>query len=345
MSVLPYLQTIFSQSTKIVEQALLAAKIENGQKRSINEAGTGIIWQGDNLQSMARLAAAGVELDLIYLDPPYNSGANYFTSEKELAYKDSWQGGLAEYLEMMVPRLILCQKLLADSGVLALHVDSKTNSYLRLFLDEIFGADCFVNEIIWRYGKMANSSKRLAASHDTILIYSKSENHFFQAIPAGESEYRTRFERYLTDEKLLWGSVTTSRDQLIARRAKKIRFELGRELIDSDVLFDFSTEFKMQDDVFYDISIVKGNASEKVGFQTQKPVKLLERLITAWCPPDGLVADFFAGSGTTAVAADNLKRRWILAEQSEVSLTVLKKRLTESSGLMAETRLNIPEKP
>ena len=103
--------------------------------------------------------------------------------------------------------------------------------------------------------------------------------------------------------------------------------ELGRELVDEDVLFDFTSEFKVQDDVFYDISIIKGNAAERLGYDTQKPEKLLARLIEAACPPGGLVADFFGGSGTTAAVAQRTGRRFITGDVGAAAVSVMRARL------------------
>src|SRR5699024_920993 len=130
---------------------------------------------------------------------------------------------------------------------------------------------------IWRYGKMSNTRRRFPQNHDTLLVYSASDDWYFQPLHTQPSEYRARFLRDLTGNQVLYKTVKHREDKLIQRRIRARQRELGRELIDDDVLFDFDTERKVQDDVFTDISIVRGNAREGVGYDTQKPEKLLKR--------------------------------------------------------------------
>jgi adenine-specific DNA-methyltransferase len=134
------------------------------------------------------------------------------------------------------------------------------------------------------------------------------------------------------DNRVTYGAVKDSRDKLVVGRIRKVQADLGRDLRDADVLFDFDRERKAQDDVFYDISIVKGNAAENLPFDTQKPVKLVARLIDALCPPDGVVADLFAGSGTTAAAAEAAGRRWVVADAGPPAVMMTRKRLVTAGG-------------
>jgi adenine-specific DNA-methyltransferase len=134
------------------------------------------------------------------------------------------------------------------------------------------------------------------------------------------------------DNKLTYGNVLESDDKLIKLRIRKVEKELGRNLNSDDVLFDFDIEFKTQDDVFYDISIIKGNAAENLNFDTQKPEKLVERLIESCSPEGGLVADFFVGSGTTASVAERLGRRWIATDLGKPSVMITRKRLIDQDA-------------
>ncbi len=296
-----------------------------GSKPQTAATGTLLDLQGNHLLHMDNHAAMAMippaSLDFIYIDPPFASNATYqqrialpgHTIVRE-AYTDTWPDGLSSYLEYLVPRLITMKGLLKPTGTLCVHLDTHSSHYVKIALDAIFGPDLFINEVIWRYGKMSNSSRRFPQNHDTLLLYGASTQWYFQSIYPLPSEYRARFARDLTGNRVLYGSVKHRKDKLLQRRIAARQRELGRPLHDDDVLFDFDTEAKVQDDVVTDISIIRGNAHEGLGYATQKPVQLLQRLIAAFCPPDGMVADFFCGSGTTGDAAHALGRRWLLAD-------------------------------
>src|SRR5262249_33909731 len=161
----------------------------------------------------------------------------------------------------------------------------------------------------------ANPSKRFSHSHDQVIVYHKGDDYPFNVQSGGVSEYRNRYERFVeADNTLRFGRMSDSKDQLIALRVNKLQKELGRPLRSDDVLFDFNTETKVYDDVFTDISIVKGNSEERTAYPTQKPEGLLQRIIAAYTNDSALVADFFGGSGTTAIAAERLGRRWIVCD-------------------------------
>ena len=237
------------------------------------------------------------KIDLIYIDPPFATGADFtYKSEigesghslvkeqsiiEEKAYRDTWHEGTSSYLVMIRDRLELIRELLAKDGTVYVHCDSTVNYLLRSVMDEIFGKSNFRNELVWRYGKMSNVKKKFPANHDTILRYSKSDLFVFNPIKEEDSEYKNRFVRYLTDNRVLYGTVKTSKDKLITGRISKVRRQLKRELCDDDILFDFDSEYKVQDDVFTKISIVKGNSHENLGYPTQKPLALIERLVKA----------------------------------------------------------------
>jgi adenine-specific DNA-methyltransferase len=285
--------------------------------------------RGDNLLALAALSAYAGTVDLVYIDPPFDSGRSYSAQldvgGPQPAYDDSW--GTAAYLHMLRPRLVALRDLLSDTGVICVHIDHHAGNYVGVLLDEVFGRVNFVNEIIWRYGKMSNATRRFPNNHDRILVYSKTEHYHFVPERGADSEYRNRFARYLVGNQVRYGAVATSADQLVLRRVRQVAKRLDRPLVADDVLFDFDTEFKTQDDVFYDISIVKGNAAENVGFRTQKPVALIARLIAAFCPEGGLVLDAFAGSGTTAVAAAQSGRDFVSIDSSPLAIHTARKRL------------------
>lgn len=308
---------------------------------------------GDNLLAMAALLAGDDEapslrgkVDLIYVDPPFDSKADYRTKVQlpgatveqrptvieQFAYGDAWSEGTASYLAMLTPRLVLMRDLLSDTGSMCVHIDWHVGHYVKLAMDEIFGSSNFTNELIWRYGKMSNATRRFPQNHDVILAYAKTEDHYFRPVKTAESEYKTRFERYLDNNQIKYGDVKNSSDKLILLRKRKVQKELGRPLADDDVLFDFGKEFKTQDDVFYDISIIKGNADENLQYDTQKPEKLAERIISAFCPEGGIVADFFGGSGTAAAVAERTGRRWITTDLGKPSVMIARKRLIDQAA-------------
>ena len=167
--------------------------------------------------------------------------------------------------------MIEMRRALKPTGSLYLHCDPTASHYIKALLDTIFGNQQFRNEIIWRYGKMSSASKNFPSNHDYILRYSKGTEWTFNPLKGGESEYRARYLKYLTNNQVLYGTVKTSTDKLILGRVRKVQKQLDRPLQDDDVLFDFDREFKVQSDVIYE-SIIKGNSAERVGYPTQKPV-------------------------------------------------------------------------
>ncbi len=308
---------------------------------------------GDNLLAMAALLAGDEvtesfrgKVDFIYIDPPFDSKADYRTKIElpgatidqrptvleQFAYSDAWAEGTTSYLAMITPRLALMRELLSDTGSICVHIDWHVGHYVKIVLDEIFGKDSFINEVIWRYGKMSNATRRFPQNHDTILSYARTPTYYFRPVRTADSEYKARFERFVENNKVVYGRVKSSTDNLVLLRVRKVRKELGRDLLDDDVLFDFDVEFKTQDDVFYDISIIKGNAAENLEFPTQKPEKLIARLIEAACPPGGVVADFFVGSGTTAAVAEQLGRRWVVSDVGKPAAMITRKRLVDQSA-------------
>jgi DNA modification methylase len=306
-----------------------------------------LIFHGDNKEILSTLIAEGYrgKIDLIYIDPPFDSKADYIRKVElrgakvnldgegqsvieQTQYTDIWAGD--SYLQFMYERLILMKELLSDQGSIYLHCDWHKSHHLRFLLDEVFGSDNFVNEIIWRYGKMSNMTDSFASNHDNIFVYRKNKLGFiFNKISSAESEYKIRFSKYVIDNKIKFGDVKNKTDNLINLRIKNIEKKLNRKIEDEDILFDFNNESKAQDDVFYDLSIVKGNSEEKLDYPTQKPESLLDRLITASTNPDSIVLDCFMGSGTTMAVAQKLGRRWIGCDINKGSIQTVAKRISK----------------
>jgi site-specific DNA-methyltransferase (adenine-specific) len=257
------------------------------------------LWLGDNLGVLAALRASRAgRVDLIIIDPPFALGkprhqrvapTDADGPRQVPAFEDTWENGLAGYLAMLEPRLLLMRELLADHGLLIVHVDHRAHPYLRVLLDELFGADLLVNDIVWSYRSGGGSRRRLGCKHDNLMVYARTESHTFNA-----EEMRVPY------------------DAVIARSRQAA----------------FHPEGKVAGDV-WDISRPPNHATEWTGYPTQKPLALVERLVRAFSPADGLVADFFCGSGTTAVAAHRLGRRWLAVDANPAAVHIGRKRLAE----------------
>ncbi len=271
-----------------------------------------LIW-GDNLLVMGSLLEkfAG-KIDLIYIDPPFATGADFsFTAYigdgeepvtkeqsiiEEKAYRDTWGRGVVSYLSMMNSRLSVMKELLSDSGSLIVHVDNRVNSHLRLILDEIFGKSQLINDIAWCYGGGGAPRNYYPQKHDTLLWYAKTDKWTFnrQYRPYTEG---TR-ERGLTD-------------------VKGDKYKLREEGAGLD---DWWSGKEVQ-------KILSPTAYENLKFPTQKPEGLLNRILNGHSNAGGLVADFFCGSGTTLDVAEKLGRRWIGCDLSRWAIHVTRKRL------------------
>jgi len=283
-----------------------------------------LIW-GDNKYIMASLLEefAG-KIDLIYIDPPFATGADFsvkmtlgdveWTKEpsaiEDKAYRDTWGQGLDSYLQMMYERLVLMRELLSDTGSIYVHLDWRVNSYIRVILDEIMGQDMFQREIIWDISVLSGFktiANNWIRGHDTILFYTKNENlKFNKQFTEHRQEYIDRFNK------------------IDAKGKKYFDGRGGRRYLD-EVL----KKGKAIGDVWTDIMSFQQipTSSERLGYDTQKPEALLERIIKASSNKDDLVTDFFCGSGTTGAVAEKLGRRWIMADLGRYAIHTTRKRL------------------
>jgi len=239
--------------------------------------------------------------DLIYLDPPFFTGRVRRSTTATAAYPDQWAGGLDSYLAFLSPRLEECRRLLPDHGTLYLHLDWRVVHHARLELDRIFGADHFLNEIIWHYRTGGVARRWFGRKHDTILAYARCRGrHRFHV--QREGSFRTDGLRY--DES---GQPYKS-----TRRGRLYFHSEGPALTD-----------------VWEVPFLSTVARERTGWPTQKPVALLERVIRASSNPGDLVADFFCGSGTTLVAAARLGRRYLGCDVSAEAVRIARRRLAE----------------
>lgn len=301
-----------------------------------------IFW-GDNLQVMSHMLKEyrGV-IDLIYIDPPFDSKADYkkkieikgvgktesdATSFEEKQYGDIWTND--EYLQFMYERLVLMKELLSDKGTIYLHCDWHKSHHLRMILDEVFGANNFLNEIVWNYGTYIGQTKRnFPRKHDSIFIYTKTDSYTFNMQRDNDIESDANYKRwkkYFNRDNQICGDNYPVDDSKFNGYVKRFKKEYGRmpESAD-DIILEISG--KVIDDVWY-IQSVNPFATERVGYPTQKPEELLERIIKASTNEGDLVFDCFMGSGTTQAVALKLGRRFIGADINLGSIQTTTKRL------------------
>jgi adenine-specific DNA-methyltransferase len=289
-----------------------------------------LIW-GDNKYVMSALLEqyAG-KIDLIYIDPPFATGANFSTTVEigdneievtkeasaieEVAYRDTWGKGLDSFLQMMYDRLVLMRELLSDKGSIYVHVDWRTNSYIRLLLDEVFGYDNFLNEISYCYTGPTNQKNNFPRKHDNIFLYRKGKIWTFNS-----DEVRIDYKK---------SNMATGATSLAGRKSEE-------ELLEMD------KKGKIVEDFWTDLPDLGKVHSENVGYPTQKAEKLLDRIIKASSNKGDLVADFFCGSGTTAAVAEKLGRRWITSDLGRYSIHTARKRFLEIEDCKPFEILNI----
>lgn len=255
------------------------------------------VYVGDNLTVMGALAGefAG-KVDCVYIDPPYNSHADYVAEislhggsgqkRRRKQYGDCWND--SEYLQFMYDRLVALRELLAETGSIFLHCDWHAAAVLRLVCDEVFGAKNLLNEIVWSYASGGGSKRQFGRKHDLILFYAKNARRHYFAPDAVRVPYRAA----------------------IAPKRRELFHPQG--MVSPDV---------------WDIPRPPNHAASWVGYPTQKPVEVMQRALLAACPPGGLVLDCFAGCGSTLVAAASLGRHFIGVERADLGVHLARKRL------------------
>ncbi|MCX7737438.1 MAG: site-specific DNA-methyltransferase [Candidatus Kapabacteria bacterium] len=283
------------------------------------------IYWGDNLQVMSHLLKKyRGKVDLIYIDPPYDSKADYkrkislkgkelrgdYTTFEEKQYTDIWTND--EYLQYMYERIILMRELLSDSGTLYLHCDWHKVHLIRCILDEIFGANNFLNEIIWYYRRWNIASNNFSTNHDNLLVYTKTKGqHCYNQLYIPKSEKSSA-------QGKTWKSVF---DETGIRRS---------------IMTDEETKGVPMPDT-WEISMINPVAIERLGYPTQKPEALLERIMLASSNPGDLVFDCFMGSGTTQAVAMKLGRKFIGADINLGAIQTTTKRLLNVSKELPNT--------
>lgn len=285
-----------------------------------------LIWGDNKLVMSSLLDQFAGKIDLIYIDPPFATGADFSmkvpigeaaeslnkapTSVEEKAYRDTWGRGQSSYLEMIASRLELARDLLKDSGTIFVHVDPGMSARVRLLLDEIFGIESFINEIIWCYRGGGVPKSAFARKHDCIMWHSKGPSHHFepQYVPYSEAS-----------QALVEGRGGTAIDD----RPRDL--ERGAHM----------------PDWWSDINSLQTWSPERTGYDTQKPLDLLKRIISSSTEHGALVLDFFCGSGTTAIAAEELGRRWVACDLGRYAVHTTRKRLLDIENCRPFDVLNL----
>jgi adenine-specific DNA-methyltransferase len=280
-----------------------------------------LIWGDNKLVMSSLLKDHAGKVKLAYIDPPFDTGADFTyrvpvgdgSIEKmpsiieEHAYRDTWGAGKSSYLTMLYERLVLIHELLADDGSLFVHLDWHQGHYVKVLLDEIFGSDRFLNEIVWwYYNKYQGNINRFASNHDVIFWYSKSASYTFNR----QKEVR---DKPVQQIKRVWDK-------------EKQAIVNAKDPVTGKVLYQESTERSI-DDVWRLSMLQPADKTENVRYETQKPLTVAERIIATASDEGDLVADLFCGSGTALVAAEKLGRSWIGCDLGRFAIHTTRKRL------------------
>ncbi len=279
------------------------------------------ILLGENLQLLA--AFADESFQLIYIDPPFNTGKAQVRKtlravqdgegertgfqgrrySTQLLSHSSYSDAFQDYLAFLAPRLEHARRLLTSSGTLYFHIDYREAHHCKLLLDEIFGRDCFLNELIWAYDYGARTKRRWPAKHDTILVYVKDPDHYhFDSQQVDREPYMA--PGLVTPEKVALGKLPT--------------------------------------DVWWH-TIVPTSGREKTGYPTQKPEGIVRRMVQASTRPGDWCLDFFAGSGTLGAVAAKLGRHYVLIDSNPEAVQIMRARLGQQPAILPAAALPFGE--
>ncbi len=293
---------------------------------------------GDNLEILKKLPSESV--DLIYIDPPFFSNRNYeviWGDEGEVrSFKDRWSGGMDHYIGWLKERVEEMHRILKPTGSMYLHCDWHADAYIRVgIMDKVFGMGNFRNEIVWKYTTRVSSKKYWNKRHDSIFFYTKSQDYTFnwQEIkmplsPNTIKKYKLKDENgfYRLNGRGITGSpIKSAKD--VAAEWEKTHPHL--------VVRDYLKDGQPPEDII-EIDIVNQNSHERIGYPTQKPEALLERIIKASSNEGDVVLDCFVGGGTTIAVADRLSRKWIGIDQSVQAIRVSEARINNQQIRMGQ---------
>lgn len=313
---------------------------------------------GDNLLAMQALLAGDAQtglpslrgkVDLIYIDPPFDSKADYRTKIslpgtdiqqkptviEQFAYADTWEEGTISYLKMIYSRLCLMKELLSEKGSIYVHIDWHVGHYVKVLMDEIFGKDNFINDIVWKRSNgvtgISGGMKNFARLQDNIICYRKNLPNFNVMYSPYSS---TTLKMYKNDDNdgrgpyrlQILRNYSESSIQEMMNENRIYTDQNGKRHL-KQYLSD--KEGVVMSDIWDDIHQVQATSKENTGYATQKPEALLERIIKASSNEGDLVCDFFGGSGTTASVAERLNRRWVTGDIGKPASLVMRKRFID----------------
>jgi DNA modification methylase len=356
---LDYIKGFPAQLIEVFDPLNTGHKVEVPIYDNLKDNWQNLLFHGDNKEVMATLIENGFrgKIDLVYIDPPFKSGADYVRKVQlrgikqlepfeidetsilqQLMYEDIWSND--SYLQFMYERLLLMKELLCETGVICVHLDWHVGHYVKLVMDEVFNTSNFRNMIVWHYG--GRGAKAISAqfprNYDTILVYTKNPTTRIEKayttvkVPVSKA-HKQGFKK---DDKGRWfttaprGDYTDEsidqlerEDRVYKTRTGSIRIKYFLEEEDG-----FLLENKMVGDVWNDIpDMMHMPQEQRLDFKTQKPKPLLERIVGVSSKENSLVLDCFCGSGTTVAVAQELRRRWITCDINKGAIQMTSKRL------------------
>ncbi len=284
---------------------------------------TNVIYCGDCLLKLKEIPSDSI--DLIYIDPPFSSNRNYvaFWEEQEKRHFEDRFENVTAYLDYMLPRVKELYRILSPKGSFYYHCDWHASHYIKVLLDrdDLFGYDNFLNEIVWHYRRWPSKSMAYQRFHDVILFYAKNKgSHVFNTLYQEIAEITRKIHKGKKQQALVIDGHRWSKDS------------------------EEETGSTPMGDAWY-ISTIAGNAKERLGYPTQKPEALLERIIKASSNEDDIVLDAFCGCGTTIAVAQRLKRRWIGIDISPTACRVIAQRLEANAGIKENKDFYIKDLP
>lgn len=338
-----------------------------------------LIW-GDNKLILSSLKNGPLRkeieeqggIQLIYIDPPFDIGADFsmdieigedtLTKQpsvlEELAYRDTWGKGADSFIAMIYERLHLMRDLLSVDGSIYVHSDNRVSFYMKLILDEVFGKDFFINEIIWRRKQAQSwSSNQFGVTNDTLFLYSKSGSHVFNPLFSRSDENTKKYikERFKFDDgdgrkymksplvnplhrpnlKYVFQGINPPKTGWLYSKERMEELYRNNELVipnDPNAriyrkIYEDTYQGQMIQNIWTDIPIVNPMADERIDYPTQKPEALVDRIIKASSNEGDLIADFFCGSGTTLAVAEKLGRKWIGSDLGKFAIHTSRKRM------------------
>jgi adenine-specific DNA-methyltransferase len=323
-----------------------------------------LIWGDNKLVMSSLLGEYAGKVRLVYIDPPFDTGTDFShrvsvgdssvtkmpSILEEHAYRDTWGMGRTSYLTMVYERLVLIHELLRPEGLLFVHIGPGVTHLVRMLLDDVFGPDHFRNEVIWKRTSAHSDARTLGGIHESILIYSKGDDWTWHDLYVPyEDWYVEQYYRYRDPDgrRFMSGDLGAAGlsgggydyswkgvrrvwrvpESTMARLDSEGRVFYTKNGIPRIKRYLDESKGQALADLWTDILPVVSWSTERVGYDTQKPEGLLDRVITLASDPGDLVADFFCGSGTTAVVAEKLDRRWIACDLGRFAIHTTRKRL------------------